>query len=56
MARACEYFGVDMSTNPVQTGQIFVLSVDLKDFSWDRWSSEIWNSVKIRTWNDLKGE
>lgn len=54
--RIVEWLGVDLSTNPVKTNQVFILSVDVKDFSWGRWSSEIWNSVKIYTWNEIKGE
>lgn len=55
MARACEYHRVDLSINPIKTGQTFIISVDLKDFSWDRWSENPWNSVKIYTWDDLRG-
>lgn len=54
--RIVEWLGVDLSANPVKTSQVFILSVDVKDFSWGRWSSEIWNSVKIYTWNEIKGE
>ena len=47
---------IALSTNPVKTGENFILSVDVNDFSWDWWSFKTWNSVKTHTWNELKGE
>ena len=54
------FLGVNLSTNPVNTGVSLIVSVNLEvvtdSFTWDSLSTKTWNSVKMYTWNDLKGE
>lgn len=54
--QACDFTGVGLSLNPVKTNQVFILSVELHDFSHGYWAGFKHIELKTLTHAEMSGD